>query len=223
MCVPDPFVDSKPFRDFTIPYFSFIGCRKFDDTLKKLYGETMIEDLWLNYFCISTNLTTAKPVVHDRGPLRRAVRASTSLPGVVEPVIQGNELLVDGGVLNNLPVDVMQDLWDCSIIAVNASGGADVFSVRREEVPSPVELLRGFFRPSSSNVRFPNLFDIISRTTTVSSVHKTNFARTAAALFLRPPVSGLGLLNFAAIDQIVAIGYEYARKKVGPWKEKSSF
>ena len=62
MCVPDPFVDSKPFRDFTIPYFSFIGCRKFDDTLKKLYGETMIEDLWLNYFCISTNLTTAKPV-----------------------------------------------------------------------------------------------------------------------------------------------------------------
>jgi NTE family protein/lysophospholipid hydrolase len=217
------FIDSKPFREFTIPYFSFIGCRKFDDTLKKLYGETMIEDLWINYFCISTNLTTAKPVVHDRGPLRRAVRASTSLPGIVEPVIQGNELLVDGGVLNNLPVDVMQDLWDCSIIAVNASGGSDVFSVQREEVPSPMELFRGFSRPSSSNVRFPNLFDIISRTTTVSSVHKTNFARTAAALFLRPPVSGLGLLNFAAIDQIVAIGYEYARKEVALWKEKSSF
>ncbi|MGD0398660.1 MAG: cyclic nucleotide-binding domain-containing protein [Syntrophobacteraceae bacterium] len=214
------FIDSKPFRDFTIPYFSFIGSRKFDDTLKKLYGEKMIEDLWVNYFCISTNLTTAKPVVHDHGPLRKAVRASTSLPGIVEPVIQGNELLVDGGVLNNLPVDVMQDLWDCSIIAVNASGGAEVFSVQREKVPSPLELLRSFVRPSSNIVRFPNLFDIISRTTTVSSVHKTNFARTAASLFLRPPVSGLGLLNFTAIDQIVAIGYEYAREKIGEWKEK---
>ena len=217
------FVDSKPFRDLTIPYFSFIGCRKLDEAVKKTYGETMIEDLWLNYFCVSSNLTTAKAVVHDRGLLRTAVRASTALPGILEPVIQDHELLVDGGVLNNLPVDVMQDLWDCCIIAVNASGGADDFSVRREEIPSPWELLHSFVRPSSGSIRFPNLFDIISRTTTVSSVHKTNFAKTAAALFLRPPVAGIGLLDFASIDRIVAVGYEYAKQKVTTWKEKFSF
>ncbi len=216
------FVDSKPFQDFTIPFISFIRSRKFDDALRKLYGETMIEDLWLNFFCISTSLTSAKAVIHDHGSLCRAVRASTALPGIVTPVIQGNEVLVDGGVLNNLPVDVMQELWDCFTIGVNASGGSDDFIVEREEVPSPMEIIRGFVNPSSGRVQFPNLFNILSRTSTVSSVHKTNFASKAADLFLRPPVSGLGLLDFAAIDRIVAIGYEYSKEKVRQWKEKFS-
>jgi predicted acylesterase/phospholipase RssA/CRP-like cAMP-binding protein len=215
------FIDSRPFRDLTLPLISFIRCRKFDNIVKRVYGETMIEDLWTNFFCVSTSLTTARPVVHHSGLLWRAVRASSSLPGIATPLIEENELLVDGGVLNNLPVDVMKKGWDCFTIAVNATGGSDNFTVQRHEVPSPLELLRDRIFRSGHYVRFPSLFQILSRASTVSSIPKMKLAQAESDLFLSPPLSNVGMFDFDDIDRIVAIGYDYAKDKIAEWKESA--
>ena len=72
-------------------------------------GDWDIEDYWLPFFCVATNLTTGQPVVHSRGNSWRAIRSSVSIPGVLPPLPVDGALMVDGAVLNNLPVDVMRE------------------------------------------------------------------------------------------------------------------
>ena len=76
--------------------------------LRRELGDIDIEDLPLPFFCVSSNLTTGRIAVHQQGPLWRWLRASVAIPGVLPPVFQGGEVFVDGGAMNNLPVDVMR-------------------------------------------------------------------------------------------------------------------
>lgn len=215
-------IDAKPTSDFTLPLISLLSCRKFDTVSKLCYGETTIEDLWEEFFCISTNLSTARPVVHRKGSLWRAVRASCALPGITPPLVEGRDLLVDGAVLNNLPVDVMRQIRDCFVIAVDASEN-DGFRVDREMAPSPWDVLRGYFYQPEGSSRFPNLLEIITRTTLVGSIHKTQAAMADSDFYLRPPLKGFNLMDLSDLDKIVSIGYEYAKEKIDQWKESGSF
>jgi CRP-like cAMP-binding protein/predicted acylesterase/phospholipase RssA len=210
-------IDSKPFNDYTLPVMSLIKGRKFENVAKMVYGETLIEDLWVNYFCVSTNLTTTEVVVHRGGSLAKALRATASLPGIAVPLVDGNNLLVDGGVLNNLPVDVMRDLCGGTVVAINVSPEKDL-SVDYDQFPSPWKLLwdRVFGSQKSHNV--PNILDLLMRTTMVGSIHQTNAVKIEADLYLQPPVDRFKLLDFKALDEIVAVGYEYAKKKLEGWK-----
>jgi predicted acylesterase/phospholipase RssA len=100
----------KKLFDYTAPILSLLGGKFWAIGLREIFGrDTMIEDLWTPAFCIATNLTEMNIEVIDKGPIWSAIRASVSIPGIVPP-ISGNkqEMLVDGAVLNNLPVDVMR-------------------------------------------------------------------------------------------------------------------
>ena len=95
------------------------------------FGDRLIENLWLPFFCLSSNLSRGEVTVHDRGSLWQAMRASVSIPGLWPPVrSEEGDILVDGGVMNNLPVDVMQTFYDGGvIIAVNLRGTSSLPSV----------------------------------------------------------------------------------------------
>ena len=113
--------------DPTMPVVSFFASGKVTQVLERIYGDTQIEDLWMPCFCVSSNLTHAVAMVHRRGPLWQAVRASMAIPGVFSPILAEGDLLVDGCVLNNLPIDVMQRLnHDGPIIAVNVFPDVDL-------------------------------------------------------------------------------------------------
>ena len=113
--------------DPTVPVVSFFASGKVTQVLERIYGDTQIEDLWMPCFCVSSNLTHAVAMVHRRGPLWQAVRASMAIPGVFSPILAEGDLLVDGCVLNNLPIDVMQRLnHDGPIIAVNVFPDVDL-------------------------------------------------------------------------------------------------
>ncbi|MEJ2604825.1 MAG: cyclic nucleotide-binding domain-containing protein, partial [Gammaproteobacteria bacterium] len=94
--------------DYTLPVASLLSGRRITRNIYESMASWDIEDLWLPFFCVSTNLTAARTVVHSRGNLAHAVRASVAIPGVLPPVPHEGDLLVDGGVLNNLPIDVMR-------------------------------------------------------------------------------------------------------------------
>lgn len=81
-------------------------------------GAQEIEDLWLPFFCVSTNLSKSEVSVHQLGPLWQLVRASMTIVGLVPPVLRDGEMLVDGGYLNNLPVDVMHSLGVHTVLVV---------------------------------------------------------------------------------------------------------
>ena len=105
------FVDSGVMRKFTLPVFSILDHTAFDESLKAAYGERNIEDLPLPFFALSTSLTTGEPVIHRSGMLWKAIRASSSIPGLLPPVTLDNgEILVDGGILDNIPVLTMKQI-----------------------------------------------------------------------------------------------------------------
>ena len=113
--------------DPTVPVVSFFGSGKVTQVLQRIYGDAQIEDLWMPCFCVSSNLTRAVAMVHRRGPLWQAVRASMAIPGVFSPVLADGDLLVDGCVLDNLPIDVMQRVnYGGPIIAVNVFPDVDL-------------------------------------------------------------------------------------------------
>ena len=207
----DLFLAEKPYREFTLPMISLIRSRRLDRVVRRTYGDTRIEDLWLSYFCISTDLTAAEMVTHDRGPLWRAVRASSSLPGVFVPVVDEGHLLVDGGVMNNLPGDVMRARCGGRVIVVNVSPEQEL-SVPWKQFPSPWKLLWDRILRFKRRARVPSILDVLMRTIVASSDHRAEQVKADADLYLHPPVARYGLLEFAAYEEITEAGYQYAKE-----------
>jgi NTE family protein/lysophospholipid hydrolase len=210
-------LDSKPFADYTLPIMSLITGRKFEHVAQVVYGDRPIEDLWVNYFCVSTNLTTAEVVTHRAGSLWRALRATASLPGIAVPFVQGSHLLVDGGVLNNLPVDVMRELCGGIVIAVNVSPEKDL-SFDYEQFPSPWKVLWNRMMPVGDPMNVPNILDMLLRATMVGSIHQTNRVKGAADFYLQPPLDRFKLLDFKALEEIAQVGYDYTKTRLEGWR-----
>ncbi|MGA7541085.1 MAG: patatin-like phospholipase family protein [Steroidobacteraceae bacterium] len=205
------FVDSSPLRDYTLPFVSLVSGRKVSTRLHEAFGDLAIEDLPLEFFCISSNLTTGQTMVHRRGTLWRWLRASVSVPGVLPPVVHRGELLVDGAAMNNLPVDVMRELGRGPVIGSDV--GADrAFTARSDEidVPLPWQLLRWV----KARRERPSIFQVLWRAGMVNSTASTVTHRAQSDLILQPSLAGVDMLNWQAFDRAIQAGYEYAAKKL---------
>jgi NTE family protein/lysophospholipid hydrolase len=212
------FLELKPHHDFTLPVFSFVGARKAEEAGWKVYGTTEIEDLWIPYFCVSSDLSSAEMVVHRRGLLWKAALASASLPAFTTPVLHEGHLLVDGALLNNLPSDVMRRLGPGVVIASEVSVEEDdAFCCDR--IPTSWEALKGRWWGKKGEKRFPSLMEVVLRASLLHSTWRERMAVQEADLCLRPPVEAFGLLDFERLDDLVAIGYDYAREALAAWAE----
>ncbi len=210
----------KPFREFTIPLIALIKSKRLDSVIRTMCGDTQIEDMWLNYFCVSSNLTTAEMVVHRYGPLGKSVRASGALPGITKPVLDKNNLLVDGALFNNVPADIMKELCGGRVIMVDVSPDEDLkVPDCYKEIPSEAEILWSRLSPFKKKIILPGILDIMMRTIMVGSANKEIYAKKAADFNFCPPVGGFGLLEFEAIDKIVEAGYLYAKERIKELKE----
>lgn len=210
------FVENNPVRDYTLPIFSMVLGRRLEGFIQSTFKDTNIEDLWINYFCVSSNLSKAEVVVHRNGPLWKATRTSIAIPGVLPPVVRDGDLLVDGAMLNNVPGDIMQDLCKGKVIAVNVSAKSD-FAVEIENMPTPWEHIRNQALPSKRALRIPTILDILTRSTMLGSLSKADEVRKSVDLYLEPPIDEFGLMEFTALEKIVQIGYEYGQKQIEEW------
>jgi NTE family protein len=102
------FVTKNPLNDFTLPLIALVRGKKASTMLHQNFGDVRIEELTKPFFCVSSDLTTGRIHEHRAGVLWRALRATVALPGILPPVTHHGHLLVDGGVMNNLPVDLMR-------------------------------------------------------------------------------------------------------------------
>lgn len=223
--VREVFRPKRALFDVTFPMVSLLAGGKLGRVLDSLFGKRRIEDLWSNYFCVSTNLTEASLVVHRTGLLRDAIRASISLPGVFPPVLTAEGLLVDGGVLNNLPIDVMAEQCEGGpVVAVDVSGtDPSLFDLNYRDVHSGWSTLRRRLVPFCRRPRVPTIFDVLMRSTVVGS-RKTvqgHVDRGQADLILAPPVQGIGTLEFGRYEELAKIGLEYARAAFSEWERPS--
>ncbi len=203
----------KPHKEYTVPFISLIRSRVLDRWAREVYGETDIGDMWLNFFCVSCNLTTSQTVILERGPLWKAVRASASLPGVFVPVLRDGNVFVDGAIVNNLPGDIMRKR-SCQKVIVVDVGSEATFDFQIAEFPSPWGFLWNHIRPFGHRFVAPNIAAVLMRASEVGSHQKTDEAKRDADLCLRPPIDEFGVLEFESIDRIVETGYRYAREKL---------
>jgi NTE family protein len=186
-CYRRCFVSTNPVNDYAFPFVALTRGRKVSRLLEREYGAAAIEDLRRPYFCVSANLTTGKAVEHRRGRLAQALRASVAIPGVMPPVFRDDGVLVDGAVINNLPLDVMRKYSPGFVIGCDV--GAD----------------RGFGKQRI------NIFQILMRSGMVNSNSAAAAQRELADVLLKPPLNNIDLLDWRAFDGAIELGYAYAR------------
>ncbi|MEO8619717.1 MAG: patatin-like phospholipase family protein, partial [bacterium] len=181
------------------------------------------EDLWIPYFCVSSNLSRAEVVVHDDGPLWLWTRASSAVPGITPPVPYRGDLLVDGGVLNNLPADIMRERCRGSVIAVDVSASVELRTTLENapELSGWPHLARAL-NPLNTNAAFPNILRVLSRTATLGSVANQEAMEDVADLYLHPPTDSVDPLNWRSIDDVVGIGYRYSFDRIAEWKKSEN-
>jgi len=199
---------------------SLIRGQRFADMLGRMFGDGMIEDLPLRFFCLSANLSHAAMRVHDRGLLWRAVGASISIPGIGPPTCENGELLIDGSVLTNLPVETMREVCQGPVMAVDVSAERDL-SVDRDwtDFPSPARLLAT--RPwRARRAHVPNILEILFRSAMLGSIAGERDIASRVEFYLHPPLAGIGLLDFKALDRVESSAYEYTMKALEGWKER---
>ena len=196
--------------DPTVPVQALLAGRKLGRVLRELYEDTDFADLWKPFFCVSTNISSAHSEVHDRGDVWSAIRSSCSIPGLFPPFAAPQRLLVDGGLVNNLPLDVMAERCRGSIIAV------DVLPFRSAEPrdPRPVRGLRAHL--PSFVLAGPHIFDILMHASFVGSGYRTerSLSMHPPALYLVPPLARFGVLDWRAYEALFRAGYDYARREL---------
>jgi NTE family protein/lysophospholipid hydrolase len=213
------FLEVKPQRGYTLPLFSLMNSSRFEIAGVLAYGEVAIEDLWLPYFCVSSDLTTANVMVHRRGTLWKAALASSSLPGVGVPVLHENHLLCDGGVLNNLPTDIMRAMGHGTVIASAVSSDeADAFTCDR--VPTLWQAVRSRIRGARGAVKFPTILQVVVRASLLHSTSSERASIVDADLSVCPALQQFGLLEFERIEEIVDVGYRAAEGAIAHWPER---
>ncbi len=209
------FGDPKRIVDRTLPLVAIARSRGVTEILRSMYGDARIEDLVTPYFCVSSNLSRARPQLHRRGPLWRAVRASSAIPGVFTPVLEGGDVLVDGGAMNNFPVDLARARFgEGPLIASNAYGEErpQVAYAFPDEL-SGWALLRDRLRPKRRR-RYvaPSIVTTLTQSTSLGAHFLMDRLGDGADLLVRYPTDGIGTLDFDRVEELITMGREHAAR-----------
>lgn len=202
------FVDGKPLGDWTLPLVALTRGGRTSRLLHEAFGECGIEDLPLPFFCVSANLSDGHAVVHRQGRLWFWLRASSAVPGILPPVFHDGEIFADGALVNNLPTDVMRADGVRNIIAIDISGD-DALYAAVEEYASPGAwrlLWQRWHKPLR-----PSVVSILLRAGMLNSGTAKQDRRELASRYLAPNLQGFGLLDWQAYEELIELGYRYAR------------
>lgn len=163
-----------------------------------------IENLKLPFAAVATDLNRGTRVVLDRGPVAKAVRASSAIPGVFNPVDFQGKLLVDGGVIDNIPISVARERGADLVIAVDIS----------ENV---------------INYNITNLVDVMLQAVSIMAAENVKYKRKEADVLISPAVGSVGMLDFTQKKKCMQAGIEAAqkampeiKKKIEEWEKKKA-
>ena len=212
----------KSFKEYTIPVTSIIATKKVIQDAIFLGNDMDIEDLWIPYFSIAVNISKSKLDVIDKGPVYKATRATAALPGILLPVIKDTSFLVDGGLINNMPGDIMLKKYGGKLISVSVSPQEDLDAKFNDFPNQSSYFIKKLLR---MNKKFPHeipgLSNILMRSIFVASSNKIKEVIDLSDLFLDLQVKDVGLLEFEKIDESVEFGYDYAMKKLKNFDKSS--
>lgn len=212
------FIDAKAMKRMTLPLYSLLDPTVFDSELRTRYGTKDIADQPINFFGVSTNLSTNGLHIHRRGPLWECVRASGSLPTILPPFIdrEGN-ILVDGGVLDNVPVKVMHDLKTGPNIVVTLGDPNEIWrtEVEYEAVRGRWTLMKDVLLRRKREAEFPSIVEIMSRSMVVASRMASKEMLGEQDILVNPPIiPNMQILDWQLGRELAEMAAEYISEQV---------
>lgn len=206
-------------KDITWPAISVFDGENYTKKLQKMFGNKRLENLWIPCFCVSTNLATNRLVVSRSGYLWKVIRSSTSVPLVFPPVVVNGKLHMDGGLLNNLPVDVMRNILSNKgqVIAVELTHARED---NKDYFFPPVlpfwSTMLTKFGWINKNYVFPHLIETFLKSLLAGASAKQRENSLNADVLITPDLSSFKLLNVSKKDEnkLIKIGYETTLKQL---------
>ncbi|PLR79178.1 esterase [Bacillus sp. V3-13] len=191
----------KYYLDFTVPKMGFISGKRVKELIRIFTHGKNIEQLDIPVGVVATDLMAGEKVVFYSGPIADAVRASISIPGIFVPEKLNGRLLVDGGVIDRVPVSVVKEMGADLIIAV------DVSHVK-------------------INTEITTIYDVIMQSLDIMQNELVINRQIASDVMIRPRVEMYSSRAFTNIEEIISIGEEETRKQLSKirsvferWKE----
>ena len=207
--------------DLTYPSASYTTGHEFNRGIFKTFGDSQIEDFWLEFYCNTTNITKSRSEIHTSGYVWRYVRASMSLAGLIPPICENGSLLLDGGYVDNLTVAHMKSLGADTVFAIDVGALDDDTPQTYGDTLSGVWALVNRWNPFSSYPNPPTLSEIQARLAYVSSVDALERAKTTpGCLYMRPPIDVFGTLEFHRFDEIYEVGYKYGMEYLAELRDQ---
>jgi len=222
------------FMDVMFPRSGFIEGEKIINFFRKNFADPNIEDLYIPFAAVATDLMSGREIWLKKGSLMDAVRASISLPGIFAPFKQGGQWLVDGGLVNPVPVSLCRAMGADIVIAVNLNsyliGKRGVRKASRQKTPpeqrkSPGKLreqltsyLNSTIKKGKSYIpagfgaanedRSPSIFEVMATSTNIMQdrITRQRLAGDPPDLVISPRLAHIGLLEFNRADEIIREG-----------------
>ncbi|XP_001921208.2 patatin-like phospholipase domain-containing protein 6 isoform X3 [Danio rerio] len=210
----------KTVLDLTYPITSMFSGSAFNTSISKVFEDKQIEDLWLPYFNVTTDITASAMRVHKDGSLWRYVRASMTLSGYLPPLCDPKDgnLLMDGGYINNLPADIARTLGTKTVIAIDVGSQDETDLCNYGDCLSGWWLLWKRINPWAEKVKVPDMAEIQSRLAYVSCVRQLELVKKSAYCeYIRPPIDRFKTMDFGKFDEIYDVGYQHGKLVFTEW------
>ncbi|XP_026859503.2 patatin-like phospholipase domain-containing protein 7a [Electrophorus electricus] len=210
----------KKILDLTYPVTSMFSGAAFNSSINAVFKDKQIEDLWIPYFNITTDITASAMRVHTDGSLWRYVRASMSLSGYLPPLCDPKDghLLMDGGYINNLPADVARSMGAKVVIAIDVGSQDETNLTNYGDALSGWWLLWKRLNPLAEKVKVLNMAEIQTRLAYVCCVRQLESVKNSDYCeYIRPPINRYRTLEFGKFDEIAEVGYQHGKTVFDVW------
>jgi NTE family protein len=174
----------------TWPVMGLLRTTKLEKALEEILGHRSFEQLGIPFRAVAVDIGTGEEVLLSSGPVAQAVRASASIPGIFEPVLWEGRLLVDGGLVNDVPADVVRAMGAELVIGVDLN--ADRIDARPPQ----------------------NFLDIFYRSLNLLIYNSTQRGRRSADLMITPALSGIGYHELKRMEELIERGERAARREL---------
>ncbi|TGL64604.1 patatin-like phospholipase family protein [Leptospira sarikeiensis] len=225
--IKEVWIEAKLTRDYTLPFVSILNGARYSRAIKEFFGTRKIETLWVPFLAVACDLTNSKPKVFEQGEVWKAIRASTSIPGIFPPFFNEGALYVDGGLWDNLPGSLVRKKGADVLISVDLGAGSQpnkdqtygelVESRFPGEGPSPLLLLGNQFMKKEYRYSFPHIGELFMRSMLLSSRNNLLKTKDTSDIFVELPVRDFSTFDWDEYKRLYEIGYEHSQKHVKDW------
>jgi NTE family protein len=208
-------------NDFFLNFFSKDSEKDIASFVENIFKDTQLEDFWINSYCVSTSISNSEVRVHTKGPVWKQVQASFALPGIFPPVVIDNQVYVDGGVSDNIPVDPMYRYPIKHIVAISLTG-SEPQKVEAKDVSSAWSQLKETFA-KKKKYDSPALTSVMVNSMTFNSRQKEEITKSKVSLYFEMNLGAVSLLDDSKWEKVVKKGYDQTRDFLTELKEEEKF